>query len=336
MPPADGASCGRFAELRLPLAPKVLSEIRSAMFAIFPFAAPRSRKRPPMSSLRIFPLWIAFAATAALVVAGCDASGSGGPGPGDPGAGPIAIAKSGPYSLHGDTVVSALDSPSVRVTCIEGRSTPQRDSVAMVPVRWVVAVEGDTLKLGLRTLAIRDSAADPARVAATIETWDAYLRTGGSSGLEGVWRAIGPGFRVLSGVLPASYSPPAPDPILKSGLLWATFTFQGGRLTETGYSRPAPLFKASQTGEISTTRDDASPGARYDIGFTVVDDRHLRMEGRKTGEVVDIEWTDSSTAYASSVPAHGRHVWSRAPVACPNDFVPPWLASFLGGNLLTP
>lgn len=272
-----------------------------------------------------------------LVPAGCDLSDStSGPVPTNEGdTHSLSRTQEWRYSVQGDSLV--LDPAAVEIfsycSIREGQGGEWVDEFVVdtvQPYRAAWAIVGDTLRFDIRLDTSYDRSAEDEVLATGISRkWSALVRQGRGAGLEGAWRQVGNGREWLAGT--RTRTSQAEDMIEADFLRFhpMTFTFSQGALVRSGYSQEADNFLATWNGEIyrwdSTWLPDS---AVYDLAVRKLDETRVELRGRKTGEVVTIQWSNSGISYASSVAAHGRHVYAFNPASCPNPYEPDWMPLF--------
>lgn len=286
--------------------------------------------RPFSRLLRLLP------AFTFLLPAGCDLSD---PSPKvEPPPHPVSWSQEWRYAQQGDSLFLDPVDAEVFSYCSSRQQNGVWEDVLLTdtvgPDRVAWAIVGDTLRYDIRV----DTTVDISQEGEVTDSgvsriWSVLVRQGSGAGLEGTWTQVGIGRELVSGT-----------PTRMSRVLdWAearyfryqptTWVFSQGALVRSGYSLAADDFISYWNGEYFP--DDSSRGSEreaYDISVRKLDEVRVELRGRKTGEVVTIEWSNSGIVYTSSVTGNERHHFAFNPTSCPNDYEPEWLSTFRAMN----
>ena len=190
-------------------------------------------------------------------------------------------------------------------------------------------VSGDTLRIF--------SVPDTSLVTgAVVIDYSSFARTGKGQGLDGLWKAVGQGYRVASGALTAEEKAERDRDARVSdagGKYGDTFI----RLTGTRATAYADIDYARQFVDRWNGIDEDNPinvdSSRYAIGAKAVARNLVEMKGRIAAETVRVQYhPNGDIEYTSDSAGHGKHVYRADPTTCPNAHSPEWYFEFRQAN----
>lgn len=294
----------------------------------------------PPNARRILPSLLALSATG-LLLAACDSTDSSEGSPTDPSSASsmLVSVQTYRYTIQGQEIHVVSDDPDGEAYCRSETSSQGevryelvRDTNRIETLSW--AIVGDTLRFPIE----RDTSSSFDGTAKSItgitERWLNHVRLSGTSGLSGTWRAVSFGERVVFGDTPGGNDVFDEYNRKTFALVERTLSFADGRLTNTTTSPVARWFLAQWNGDIVNPMlwSGTADSARYDIAVELLDERQVRLTGRKSAEIVTIGWSLDQQVYTSSVATHPAHVYYRDPSSCPNASKPVWWQDFLAAN----